>query len=101
MPISLENYSRWATNHPTSEAAINKGAGSLEDASRQVGGFARFFSLQSAQNVRTAVMADFTRALSAEKARSPAFALCMVHSLLAYGYGTLYAPVELYMHCIR
>ena len=65
MPISLENYSRWATNHPTSEAAINKGAGSLEDASRQVGGFARFFSLQSAQNVRTAVMADFTRALSA------------------------------------
>ncbi len=65
MPISIENYSSWANSHKTTEAAISKGAGNLEDASRQVGSFARFFGLQAAQNVRSTVMTDFTRALSA------------------------------------
>ena len=65
MPISLDNYSSWASGHRTTEAAINGGTKSLEDASRQVGGLARFFSMQSAKNVRATVMADFTRALSA------------------------------------
>ncbi len=65
MAISIDTYSSWANSHMTTEAAINKGTGNLEDASKRVGSFARFFGLQAAQDVRSTVMTDFTRALSA------------------------------------
>ena len=65
MAISLEKYTNWASANRTTEAAINQGSGRLEDASKQVGGFARFFGTKAAQDVRSTVMTDFTRALSA------------------------------------
>ena len=65
MSITLEDYRTWARGNSSIEAAINKGTGRLEDASKQVGGFARFFGTKAAQNVRSTVMTDFTRALSA------------------------------------
>ena len=70
MPINIDDYSAWARQNMGSEAAIrtvqNNGTATrtLESASNQVGFFARFFGMQSAKNVREAVMADFTRALS-------------------------------------
>ena len=65
MAISLEKYTNWASANRTTEAAIKQGSGRLEDASKQVGGFARFFGTKAAQDVRSTVMTDFTRALSA------------------------------------
>ena len=70
MPINIDDYSAWARQNMDSEAAIrtaqNNGAATrtLENASNQVGFFARFFGMQAAKDVRAAVMADFTRALS-------------------------------------
>ena len=65
MPISLEKYTMWASGNRSTEAALDTGAGKLEGASKQVGAFARFFGTQAARNVRSTVMTDFTRALSA------------------------------------
>ena len=65
MPISFNDYYRWGSGHLTTEAALNKGSGKLEDASKQVGAFARFFGMKAAQDVRSSVMTDFTRSLSA------------------------------------
>ena len=66
MPIDIAHYQNWATQHANTEVAIRQGNPELEQASNQVGFFARFFNTSSAKNARQAVMTDFTRTLSAK-----------------------------------
>ena len=66
MPIDITHYQNWATQHANTEVAIRQGNPELEQASNQVGFFARFFNTSSAKNARQAVMTDFTRTLSAK-----------------------------------
>lgn len=66
MPLSIDSYTQWAALNTNTEAALSKGAPGLDRASNQVGVLARFFGTKSAQNVRKAVIEDFTRALSAK-----------------------------------
>ena len=66
MPIDITRYQNWATQHANTEVAIRQGNPELEQASNQVGFFARFFNTSSAKNARQAVMTDFTRTLSAK-----------------------------------
>ena len=67
MPISLDKYTLWATFNRNNEVALGQGdTPSLTRASNQVGALARFFNTKAAQEVRSAVMDDFTRALSAK-----------------------------------
>ena len=77
MPLSINQYSTWATQNMGSEVALSKGAPGLDRASNQVGALARFFGTQSAQNVRKEVMADFTRALSSR------YGVSLAHQALA------------------
>ncbi len=62
MPLSIDSYTQWAALNTNTEAALSKGAPGLDRASNQVGVLARFFGTKSAQNVRKAVIEDFTRA---------------------------------------
>ena len=67
MPISLDKYTLWATFNRNNEVALSQNDMSpLTRASSQVGVLARFFNTKPAQEVRSAVMDDFTRALSAK-----------------------------------
>ena len=66
MPLTIADYSTWAANNARTEVAVARGGGSLESASNQVGALDRFFNRKPAGAVRTAAMADFTRALTAQ-----------------------------------
>ena len=64
MPISINQFKSWAAANQDTAVAINGRTQTLEDASNQVGLLDRMFRRGAVKNVRGAVMADFTRALS-------------------------------------
>ena len=64
MPISINQFKSWAATNQDTTVAINGRTQTLEDASNQVGLLDRMFRRGAVKNVRGAVMADFTRALS-------------------------------------
>ena len=65
MSLTISQYSTWATQNAGNEVALNGGQNpSLERASNQVNVFARFFGTGAAKASRSAVMTDFTRALT-------------------------------------
>ena len=79
MSLSINQYSSWALQNAGNEVALGSGQGnpSLDRASNQVNVFARFFGTDAAKATRSAVMKDFTRALSSR------FGTSLAQSVLA------------------
>ena len=63
MAISISDFKTWAGANQRTAVAVNNGA--LESASNQIGILDRIFRRGTVDSVRSAVMKDFTRALSA------------------------------------
>ena len=63
MSISITNFKNWAAANRNTAVAVNGGA--LESASNQIGVIDLIFRRGTVDSVRSAVMKDFTRALSA------------------------------------
>ena len=63
MSISIKDFKTWAGQNQRTAVAVNNGA--LDAASNQIGFFDRIFRRGAVNNVRSAVMKDFTRALGA------------------------------------
>ena len=63
MSISITNFKNWAAANRNTAVAVNNGA--LESASNQIGVIDLIFRRGTVDSVRSAVMKDFTRALSA------------------------------------
>ena len=63
MAISISDFKSWAGQNQRTAVAVNNGA--LDAASHQIGFFDRIFRRGTVNSVRSTVMKDFTRALSA------------------------------------
>ena len=63
MSISISDFKTWAGQNQRTAVAVSNGA--LDAASNQIGFFDRIFRRGTVNSVRSAVMKDFTRALSA------------------------------------
>ena len=63
MSISITDFKTWAGQNQRTAVAVNNGA--LDAASNQIGIFDRIFRRGTVNSVRSAVMKDFTRVLSA------------------------------------
>ena len=65
MSLTISDFKAWATHNQRTAAAVNTNNGKLESASRQIGVIDLLFRRGTVDSVRSAVMKDFTRALSA------------------------------------
>lgn len=63
MAISINDFKTWAAQNRNVAVAVNNGA--LDAASNQIGTLGRFFRRGAVNSMRSAVMKEFTRALSA------------------------------------